>query len=285
MAQWSNQFDNASNSVLWGVTGFNGAPNTTNQTAFFNNVTEDAFVTDLIVGQFGVDTTEIGIGSGNVAQIIITGSGSGYTANGNLTFTGGGYSSIATANAVANTTGKISSIFIVDGGASYETNPTVAISAPAATTFNANSAVDVGTGAGANNIIRLASASSFVANDPVTYTVAAGNTAVGGLVSGTKYYVQFANDTVIALSTTPSGSRIVLTKSFTETGHSLQGDTATATAIVGGASNKGVAHAGWVVRKVGTGGRAGRVQYETLVAMGSLNVNEDAGDDSILPDN
>lgn len=33
---------------------------------------------------------------------------------------------------------------------------------------------------------------------------------------------------------------------------------------------KSVAHAGWVLRTVGTGGRAGRVQTEVLVAMGSL---------------
>lgn len=30
------------------------------------------------------------------------------------------------------------------------------------------------------------------------------------------------------------------------------------------------AHAGWVLRKTGTGGRAGRVQTEVLVAMGSM---------------
>ena len=30
------------------------------------------------------------------------------------------------------------------------------------------------------------------------------------------------------------------------------------------------AHAGWVLRKAGTGGRAGRVQTETLIAMGSM---------------
>lgn len=30
------------------------------------------------------------------------------------------------------------------------------------------------------------------------------------------------------------------------------------------------AHAGWVLRKEGTGGRAGRVQTEVLVAMGSM---------------
>lgn len=37
------------------------------------------------------------------------------------------------------------------------------------------------------------------------------------------------------------------------------------------------AHAGWVLRKEGSGGRAGRVQIETLVAMKSItNDNEDA---------
>lgn len=36
-------------------------------------------------------------------------------------------------------------------------------------------------------------------------------------------------------------------------------------------ANEGkIAHAGWILRTVGTGGRAGRVQYETLVAMGSI---------------
>lgn len=34
--------------------------------------------------------------------------------------------------------------------------------------------------------------------------------------------------------------------------------------------NERPAHAGWVLRTVGTGGRTGRVQYETLVAMGSI---------------
>lgn len=56
---------------------------------------------------------------------------------------------------------------------------------------------------------------------------------------------------------------------------------------------KGISHAGWVLRTVGTGGRAGRVQYETLVAMGSLGAQTaaygtpatvaDASDDAILP--
>jgi hypothetical protein len=51
--------------------------------------------------------------------------------------------------------------------------------------------------------------------------------------------------------------------------------TATAVANVGGGTDAGesptgIAHAGWIRRTTGTGGRAGRVQYETLVAMGSI---------------
>jgi hypothetical protein len=43
------------------------------------------------------------------------------------------------------------------------------------------------------------------------------------------------------------------------------------------AANKAITHAGWVLRTVGSGGRAGRVTFETLVAMGSLT--GDAEDD------
>lgn len=42
------------------------------------------------------------------------------------------------------------------------------------------------------------------------------------------------------------------------------------------------AHAGWVVRTEGSGGRAGRVTSETIVAMGSIY--GDASDDTTLPD-
>lgn len=59
-------------------------------------------------------------------------------------------------------------------------------------------------------------------------------------------------------------------------------------------THTGAAHAGWVLRTVGSGGRAGRVQFETLVAMGSLGqtgaaygtaaTTADAADDTILPD-
>jgi hypothetical protein len=59
--------------------------------------------------------------------------------------------------------------------------------------------------------------------------------------------------------------------------------TATAAASLGsGAGGIQATHAGWVKRTVGTGGRAGRVQTEVLVAMGSIT--GDQADDIQYPD-
>ena len=44
----------------------------------------------------------------------------------------------------------------------------------------------------------------------------------------------------------------------------------------------GITHAGWVRRTAGTGGRAGRVFHETLVAASSMT--GDAADDTQYPD-
>jgi hypothetical protein len=277
MAQWGNT-DNYTNSVLWAVTGFNATPNTgvgSNRQKFYNNVSRSAYVTNIIAGQFGVDTTEIGVGNGNVVHITVTNNGTGYTANATLTITGGGGSSAA-GTGTANSTGKISSVNISNGGSSYETNPTVAVAAPSSVTFSSSAGVL------ANSMITFSAAASYIVGDAITYTTPGSNTVVGGLANNTTYYVESNDGTRIALTTIPGGSRITLTAKAATENHNLTGTTATAVAVVGGAKNKGVAHAGWVNRVVGTGGRAGRVQYETLVAMGSIT--GDGSDDSILPD-
>jgi hypothetical protein len=57
MAQWGNT-DDAANSVLWAASQLNKTANTGNQTALFGNTTAGAFVTGVIVGQYGVDANE-----------------------------------------------------------------------------------------------------------------------------------------------------------------------------------------------------------------------------------
>ena len=274
MAQWGNT-DDAANSVLWATTAVNLTPNTDNQTALFDNTTASAFLNNGVamqktVGQFGLDATEIAVSNASVVAYETTFAGSGYSANATVTVGGN-----ATANGL-NTGGRISVLAVLAGN-TYTTPPAVTVAAPTAQAFNANSAVT-----NATDAIAIATANSiFLANDKVTYTVAAGNTALTNLTSGSQYFIKTSNTTAVTLSLTQGGNAIDLTKGLTETGHSLTGETATAVATISGVS-KGAAHTGWVLRTVGQGGRAGRVQYETLVAMGG-NLSTDA-EDTILKD-
>jgi hypothetical protein len=276
MSQWKND-DSAANSVLWAVAQYNKTANSTNQSAFFGNVTADAYVTGITVGQFGVDATEAGVSNGAVREVVFTSRGSGYGANATLTVSGGlGFTTAATGNAQANSTGRISAINFTNNGIGYTSAPILTIAPPTAVTFNALTAVS-----NTNDTITLTSANSlFLAGDRVQYLVAAGNTAISPLSNASFYYISFSNTTVVKLAATSGGANLDLTASVSETGHSLTGETATAVAVLSGA--KGSTHAGWVVRTLGTGGRAGRVQYETLVAMGSMT--GDASDDTRIPD-
>lgn len=274
MAQWGNT-DDAANSVLWATAAVNLPANTTNQTALFGNTTASAFLNNGVamnktVGQFGLDSTELAVSNASVVAYETTFAGSGYSANATVTVGGN-----ATANGL-NTGGRISVLAVLAGN-SYTTPPAVTVAAPTAQAFNANTAVT-----NATDAIAITTANSiFLANDKVTYTVAAGNTALTNLTSGAQYYIKTSNSTAVTLSSSLGGTAIDLTKGLSETGHSLTGETATAAATISGVAH-GAAHAGWVLRTVGQGGRAGRVQYETLVAMGS-NLSTDA-EDVILKD-
>ncbi len=287
MAQWGNT-DDAANSVLWATTAVNLTPNTTNQTALFGNTTVGAFVAGEAVGQFGLDATEIRV-SGNAAvqQYIITNAGSGYAANAAVTVantTGGANTLVANSTVAA---GKVTTL-TANGTAirGYTAAPAVTIAAPALIIFNGNTAVTPNTTTGA--FIAISTANSFLAvGDKLVY---AGNaTSTPATLTDTRpYYVSFANTTGIKLSDEPGTANINFAKASgdntTAGGATLQGETATAVAVLTERGyTDGAAHTGWVLRTVGTGGRAGRVQYETLVAMGGT-LSTDASDDTILPD-
>jgi hypothetical protein len=163
---------------------------------------------------------------------VVSFAGSGYTGNATVTITASDSGTGGSVNAHANSTGRIDSLPIANTGNSYFTIPSIAIAAPANTTFNAQTAVHAGVSNNydSNCIITLSSAQYFIANDVVTYRRASTNTANIGLISGTSYYIQFANATSIALSSTIGGSRVQLSNSVvSETGHALQGSTATGT--------------------------------------------------------
>ena len=225
---------------------------------------------------FGVDTTEIGAGGDNVVSVTIVDGGSGYKGSApSVSFSGGGGSSAA---ATAGTGGypSITSVAVTNVGSGYTSTPTVAIAPPAAQTFNGASSVTDGT-----DTITI-SAHPFLTGDQVTYGDN-GGTAVTGLTNGGTFFVIKTAANTLKLATTKAnalaGTAIDIT-SGSGAGHTLTGETATATASRG-ASSSGF-HAGWVRRTVGTGGRAGRIQYETLVA--SSSIAGDQEDDKELPD-
>lgn len=158
-----------------------------------------------------------------IADIVVINPGSGYKSNATVTITGS--SSVnAVANATSNSSGRISIINIGNNGEGYIT-PTVAISPPAAQTFNANTSVS-----NTENFISIAG-NVFQNNDVVTYIAAAGNTALTNLANNTTYYIVQANSSGVKLSGTLNGSEIDLTSGITETGHSIRGSTAVAVAV------------------------------------------------------
>lgn len=262
----------------------------------FGNTTVGAFIPGVAKGIFGVDTTEVLINGGPLVDGAVIFGGSGYAANAavTLTVTNGGTSGVVNAHA---TTGRIDSILVSTAGSGYVTPPTIAIAAPDLIIFNGNTAVNA-----TNQVIAIPTANSlFLPGDRLTF---AGNTVSvpGGLTDSTKYYVTFSNSSSLAISATLGGANIAITKASgaggnaggSANGATLLGETATGAVTVGGSIGTGIPHAGWVLRTEGTGGRAGRVQYEVLVAMGSLGkqsagygtaaTTADASDDTVLPD-
>lgn len=287
MSQWKNT-DTAANSVLWAPDLVKVKANSTTQAAIFGNTTVDAFVPGEIVGQFGVSEAEMQATGGPIAETFVTSGGSGYTANAVVTLTwANGTTNATSVNAFANvssgvTGGSITQIKINQAGSGIVANPTIAIAAPSAINIVANT---TGFSNSADTILITSANTKFQAGDRLFYGVPTSNTPIAPLAGNTYYYVTFANSSAVKLAATLGGANINLTDvrnpDPAET-HTVTGDTATGYVVVGGAKNKGIAHAGWVLRTEGTGGRAGRVQYETLVAMSSIST--DASDDTILPD-
>ena len=106
-----------------------------------------------------------------------------------------------------------------------------------------------------------------------TLTTEAGSAIV--TTAGTPTGLTYTTGTVIDITATGNNSQYFVVSGAT---------VATAVATLGSGSSQGghITHPGWVRRTVGTGGRAGRIQYETLVAMGTIS--SDAADDAVLPD-
>lgn len=238
---------------------------------------------------FGVDTAlangENYASAGLVVNVGVANAGSGYVEAPGVSFSGGGGSGAAATATISG--GVVTSIAVTNNGGSYEDVPTVTLQVPvlSVATTGVNTGTDTITYTGHSQ----ATGAALAYNN-------GGGTSITGLTSGTTYYVRSTGANTFTLYNTSAnaiaGGATGL-MDLSGTGNNAQyfiigaGVRATGVASLGGGTEGGesvsnITHAGWVRRTTGTGGRAGRVHLETLVAMGSIT--GDQADDRQFPD-
>ena len=202
--------------------------------------------------------------------------GSSNVGNNSQTLTGDTAAATATVSG-----GVVTGITVTDVGSDYQSTPSVTVEVPKMTI--PTSAVNA-----SSNVITFAG-HGLTDGDQITYNQVGGGTLMTNVTNGQTVFVRDKTDDTFKIAATEGGTAINI-----GTGHNAQTFTivtgatqSTATASLG-LGNDGdtntteISHVGWVKKTVGTGGRAGRVQYETLVAASSIS--GDASDDIALPD-
>ena len=190
-----------------------------------------------------------------------------------LTGTGNNAQTLEGIQAVAAATvsgGEVTGITVSNGGSDYQALPAITVEVPKMTILT--SAVNAGT-----NVITF-TGHGLSDTDQITYNQVGGGTLMTNVANAQTVFVRDKTANTFKIAATSGGTAINI-----GTGHNAQTFTivtgatqATAVASQGlgsdGDTNASeVAHIGWVKKTVGTGGRAGRVHYETLVAASSIS--------------
>jgi hypothetical protein len=222
---------------------------------------------------FGVDAEANGENydsAGRVVEVSIAVAGTGYLEVPDVNIMGGGGSGAEATATISG--GVVTSITVTSNGSSYENVPSAYISVPrrtiATTAVNTTSEAITYTAHG------------LTTGDAIKY-YENGGTAIAGLTDDTTYYAIRVDANSFKVASSSANATAGTAINLTGTGNNdqyfdlLDETTATAVAALGGGNETGesrsnITHTGWVRRTVGTGGRAGRVFYETLVAGGSI---------------
>lgn len=163
------------------------------------------------------------ISSSGLYNVTVTNAGTGYGQAPTVSFTGTGTGAAATANTSG---GIVTSITVTNTGSGYSSAPSVSLTAPVVT-INPTSVVNTTT-----DKITI-TAHTYATTNAVVYNNG-GGTSIGGLTSGTTYYIIKTDTDNIQLATSvvnaSAGTYIDLTSVGTGTTHTFTGlTTATAT--------------------------------------------------------
>lgn len=283
MPLWS-MTDNANGAPLSVASQLNQTPNTANRNAAYGNTTADAYFTGQTVGIYAVDETEIAIGSILASAVAANnhGAGGSYVPGDQITANAAGatFSSSAKFSVVST---RVRTVTILTGhlGTGYTNNDTVTVNNGVMTT---NAVFTVTTGASNTSIASLVLTTNGVfTTNPVLANCDLKNVSVANTsANGAQATLTMGVDTLTIVD--PGNYSVVptnITSMIAADGANGSGTGLTMVITFGGHERKGIAHTGWVKRTVGSGGRAGRVHYEVLVA--GEPTSDNSADDSILP--
>lgn len=269
MSQWKTD-DSAANSVLWGPSQLKQTANAANRNALFGNTTADAYVTGTTIGAYGVADNEMNYDTWKILGIVPgsnTGTGVLITSNSTTQFIANG---TGATNAVANVVSiRVHSATINAAGQGYVNGDIVAIDGGNGTaaqfTVTANATGNVT----AVSVYRYGyyadSANVPGAAETTTAITGSGNSLVLDVLYGADSFSLAVNG---SYTVAPDTTDFLLTP---EAGQSAAANVLVNLTITKFNAKQSVAHAGHVLVTQGTGGRAGRIQCETLVTQSALS--------------
>lgn len=253
----------------------------------------------------GVNATATAVGAVVAAVVNNAGSGGSYVP-GNILTTAGGTGTQATINVTrtavrtvtttaANGTGFANgdtvrlgnttqnAVFTVTTGGANTSVASLALTNVGSFTVNptlnsvaVTAITGTGTGLTVNVTMKVANITILTQGSFTALGTLAGNIPTSDSATGTGATLDLSIGVGNTVTITNTGTGYASLPAVTFGGTGLTGATGTAVK-----SAAGIAHTGWVIRKEGTGGRAGRIQTEVLVAGG---ITTDASDDTILPE-
>jgi len=270
----------------------------------FGNTTTSIFTNNQVVGVYGVDKTEASVastrssskkggvapgwnivrtGTGPVTAVSVTNVGAAFatgetitisngSANGVLTITSNGFIGNSTSNAVA---GNISSVAITSAGAGFDTNTHVVFGFNRELHLAGLTVAGTATGYSNTDTIRVYGNATVAATTNATATFVTNST--GGFVTANITITNiglFANGFANTAAASTANVRIVVLAS---NGSNSAGSGATITANV-------VTSTSGNVSITTLGGRAGRLQYETLVVVRNMLNSDGDAEDTMFPD-
>jgi hypothetical protein len=238
------------------------APTQDNVDILYGNTTVDVIIPGQTVGVFGVSADEKS-STGNVAVISVLTAGTGFTARPTVAVTGAN-----TVAAVATAVGVVVSATVAAAGTGYANNEIITLDG---TGTKANLTVTNVNANGNVLSVSISNVGGYTTLPTLTLNAGSANTSANG--------VGFTANVAIGLgpiTVTTIGEQYVAP---VVTIGGAGGVGATATTTLTGQEGTGVTHTGWNLRTEGSGGRAGRVFYETIVAGG---ITGDGADDTLL---